>query len=141
MSVLKVRAAIEAAIATMTPKLAIAWENSDFVPQPSTPYQRINLLPAPPDNPTFGDGYYREIGIMQITLSYPNALNSKGGTGPLSARADLIRNVFFRGASFVQDDVTVIVQRTPWVGAGRPDGDRFEIPIRITYFANVYTPQ
>lgn len=133
MSIFKVRAALESAIAALTPKVATAWENSSFVPQSGVPYQRINLLPAQPENPTFGDGFYRELGIMQITLSYP----SQGGPCATASRAEVIRAAFPRGATFTKDDVTVEVMRTPEIGAALYDADRYEVPVRIRYFANL----
>lgn len=133
MSIFKVRAALETAVAAMTPAVATAWENSNFVPRAGTPYQRVNLLPAPPENPTFGDSFYRELGILQITLSYP----IQNGPGATASRAELIRAAFPRGASFTNGGVTVTIIRTPEVGVALTDADRYEVPVRIRYIANI----
>ena len=55
MSVVAIRAALEARLNAMTPTLDTAWENTTFVPKEGTPYQRVYLLPAIPENPTSGN--------------------------------------------------------------------------------------
>lgn len=137
MSIFKVRAALESAVAAMTPALATAWENKNFVPVPGTPYQKVFLLPAKPENPTFGDGFYREVGLLQITLSYPSSGMPRDGTGAASSRAEVIRSVFKRGTTFVKDDVLVTISGTPEVKLGTTFADRYEVPVRIPYFANL----
>jgi hypothetical protein len=133
MSIVKVRAALETQLAAMVPQLDTAWENAAFQSTAGVPYQRVNLMAAAPDNPTFGDAFYRELGYLQVTLCYP----LQAGPAAAAARAELLRATFPRGMSMVKDGVTVTVQTTPEIVPAIVDGDRYCIPVRIRYFANI----
>lgn len=133
MSIVSIRAALEAKLNGMTPALATSWENVPYTPVAGTAYQACYLLPATPDNPTLGDGFYREQGIFQITLLYPLQV----GTSTAAARAQLIRTTFKRGTSMVSGAVTVRIATTPEISPGRVDGDRFSIPVKIRFFADI----
>lgn len=137
MSLSQIRAAFETELAGMSPALATAWENVVLSPKPAagTPYQIAKLMPAEPENPTYGDGFYRERGYFQLNLCYPTKQNP--GAGPSIARAELLRETFPRGKTLIAGGVTVIVERTPEIGVGFSDGDRYVVPVRIRYFANV----
>lgn len=133
MSLVKIRAALETALNGMSPSLATAWENVAFVPPaPSVAYQRAFLLPATPLNSAWGPSH-QELGIFQVTLCYP----PQTGAGASSARAELIRTTFRRGISFLNSGVTVTILKTPEVGSGTFDGDRFTVPVKIRYMAQV----
>jgi hypothetical protein len=133
MSITAVRAALETKLSAMTPALAIAWENAPYTPVAGTPYQAAYLLPATPDNPTMGDSFYREQGIFQVSLFYP----LQAGPKAAADRAELIRTTFKRGTSMVSGTVTVRVARTPEIGQGRVDGDRWHVPVKIQWFAGI----
>jgi hypothetical protein len=133
MSIISVRAALEAKLNAMTPALSTAWENVPYTPVNGTPYAQVWLLPATPDNPTMGDGYYREQGIFQINLMYPLL----AGTLTAATRAQAIRTAFKRGTSMTSGAVTVIVDRTPEIGIGRIDGDRWFLPVKIRWYAGI----
>ena len=70
---------------------------------------------------------------MQIKLMYPLQV----GSVTAITRAELIRSTFYRGASFTASGVTVIIERTPEIGAGSVEGDRWAIPVKIRFFANI----
>lgn len=133
MSIVLVRSALQAKLDGMSPALATAWENVDYVPVTGTPYQAAYVLAAEPDNPTMGDDYYREQGIFQISLFYP----IKVGTAVSEARAELIRTTFKRGTSMTSGAVTVIINKTPEISPGRVDGDRWHIPVKIRFYAGI----
>jgi len=132
MSIVAVRAALQTKLSGMA-ALATAWENVGYTPAAGTPYQAAYVLPATPDNPTMGDDYYQEQGIFQISLFYPLAV----GTAVAEARAQLIRTTFKRGTSMTSGAVTVIVNKTPEIGQGRVDGDRWHIPVRVRWYAGI----
>lgn len=134
MSVVAIRAALEVALAAMSPALATAWENVPYSPVVGTPYQRVFLLKAAPDNPEMGT-FTRDQGILQISLAYPL------DTGPnaAEARAELIRDTFYRGATFTASGVSVTVLNTPEVAPAIVEPDRYVVPVRIRFFAN-YAP-
>ena len=133
MSITAVRAALETKLATITPSIVTVWENVPYSPVVGVPYQAAYLLPAMPDNPTMGDTYYMEQGIFQVSLFY----SLSAGAGAAAARAELIRTTFKRGTSMVSGTVTVRIARTPEIGQGRVDGDRWHIPVKIQYFAGI----
>ncbi len=133
MSIVLVRVCLETRLNAMTPALATSWENLPYTPVAGTPYQAAYVMPATPDNVTMGDGYYREQGIFQISLFYP--INA--GAGVAAARAQLIRTQFKRGTSMTSGSVTVRISRTPEIGQGRVDGDRWHLPVKIQWFAGI----
>lgn len=128
----KVRQALEVALNGMSPPISYAWENSKFTPVVGTPYARVTLLLAEPANPEWGSGY-TEQGFLQVDLAYP--LNA--GPNAATARAELIRSTFYRGASFTASGVTVNIERTPEILPGRVEEDRFVVPVRIRFYSHV----
>lgn len=112
-----------------------AWENMDFPAMANrVPYQQVNLIPAQPENPTFGSAFHREYGFMQVTLHYPLQL----GTGEAFARAELIRSTFPRGASFSNGGVDVHIDVTPEIMRGFPADGSYVLPVRVYYYANIF---
>ena len=134
MSLVSIRAALETKLKAITPVLATAWENGAYTPVPGTAYQQVYLLTATPENPTLGDAFYREHGILQITLMYP----LKAGSNAATTRAELIRTAFKRGTTLTSGTVSVIIERTPEIGQGRVDGDRWALPVKIRWYAGIY---
>jgi hypothetical protein len=134
-SLSKIRAALEVGLNGMSPALSTAFENVAFTPTPGTPYQRVNLLPAQPENPSVGAELRREIGVMQVTLCYP----FNAGTQAVYARAEAIQARFSRGSTWIKDGVTVIVDITPTIGPAAVDGDRFTVPVSVPYFSNIFS--
>lgn len=132
MSAVLVRAALETALAAMSPALATAWENADYSPVVGTPYQRVNLMFAEPSNPEIGR-LYTERGILQVSLAYPLG----AGPTPAANRAQLLRSTFYRGASFTASGVVTTIERTPEIAPGRAEGDRWVVPVRIRFYAHV----
>lgn len=134
MSLDSIKIALETAIKAGFPTTKIVWENvSTNPPTDGSLYFLVNLLPATPENPTLGDGFYREIGLMQITICAP----IDKGSGKLYTKAEEIRTLFKRGYSFTNSGYTVVVSKTPTIGPGMRQEDRFILPVRIQYFVNV----
>ena len=133
MSTLKCRAALETALASMTPALQTAWENFPFSPVIGTPFQRCNILFAEPGNQEYGANY-QELGYMNVTLYYPHGT----GSADIVARAELIRQTFRRGASFTNSGLTVVISRTPEVTPSFNDGEFFVVSVRVRFYANAY---
>lgn len=124
-----IRIALETALAAMAPSLATAWENTAFAPPASSvPYQRAYILFSTPDNQEFGASHIQQ-GIFQINLLYP----LQAGPADAADRAELIRASFRRGFSFTNSGVTVNITRTPEVGQGLPDGDRWLVPVKVRF--------
>lgn len=133
MSLPALRAALEVALAAVTPTMPTAYENSGYTPVVGTPYQAVHLLPADPDDIEMTGALYSEVGILQVSLFYPLG----AGSAAASARAEIIRSTFYRGASFTSGDVTVTIRRTPAIYPAMTEEDRFMIPVRIPYFAHI----
>lgn len=134
MSITAIRAALETKLNTITPAVSTAWENIAFTPVTGTAYQACYTLRAEPNNSTAGDGYYQERGIFQVNLFYPV------GAGPATAeaRAILIRTAFKRGTVLTSGTTKVNIISTPEIGAGRVEGDRWMVPVRVRWTAGIY---
>lgn len=133
MSQTKIRAALEGALATITPKIDAAYQNIAYAPMTGREYQAAYLLPAAPNNSTMGDGSRQERGIFQVNLMYPPGQ----GSAAAGARAELIQALFRRGASFTKSGITVQIEKTPEICDGRDDVDRWMVPVKIRYFCNL----
>jgi len=135
MSSVKVKAALETALAAMTPALVTAWPNVAFTPplDSSTPWQRADVLFAAPEDLEIGATYHREQGVFLVTLFYP----LQTGSAVAQARAELLRSIFYRGASFTNAGVIVTIEQTPEISAGSVDGDRWMIPVKIRFYSNI----
>lgn len=133
MSRLKIRNALETALAGISPALPTAWENTVYAPVIGTAYQRV-FLKSIPENLEYGSTY-TERGYFQINLYYPQK------TGPVNAetRAELVRTTFKRGNSFTSSGLTVTIEGTPEIGGGVIEGDFFKVIIKINFFAYITT--
>lgn len=128
-----IRAALETEAAAISPAIATAYENWDFAPPAaSVPYQRLHVLFGNPRNPEMSASW-EEVGFLQFMLCYPQG----AGPSPAAARAGLIRNTFTRGRSLTRDGQTVLITETPEIMPGFNDGDRFCVPVRVPFRANV----
>lgn len=135
MSQVAIRSALETRLATLSPAIDTAYENAPFkVPAPSTPYQRVFLLFADTDNPETGAGY-RELGVMVVQLFYPKLQ----GSSTAAARAKSIRDLFPRGLSLTSSGVVVTIDKTPSIGSGRVDNDRWFLPVKAPFYANLFS--
>lgn len=118
---------------TVTPQLT-AWENVSFVALNAVPFQKVNFMFARPDDITMGDAFYRERGVMQLTLYYPL---QKGPVAAMS-RAELIRKTYPRGASFSNNGVVVNIDRTAEILPGIPTDENYIVIVRIPFYANIF---
>lgn len=133
MSQVLIRKMLETRLGTMSPALATAYENVSFTPSTGIPYQRVNLLPATPDNPTIGGNYYQEQGLFQVTLCYPK----NAGANAAQTRAEAIRAHFERGLSLTDTGVTLTIRRTPRIAPAFVDDAFYCIPVTIEYFSHI----
>lgn len=135
MSQASIRKAIEKRLALITPAIVTAFENADFKPPEDdvTPYQRVFLVPARPNNPTTGGTFVQENGFYQVTLKYPLG----AGSADAQARAKAVRDWFPRGTQLTEDGITTTISNTPQELGGVVEGDRWSVAVRIPYFANI----
>jgi hypothetical protein len=135
MSMTNIRNALESALDAMQPTLTTAHEGELFDPIIGTPFQQPYLMAATPRNPTMGDGYYQEAGVFQINLYYP----AGEGTASITDRAEAIRTLFHRGATFSLGGTTVQIDRTPSISMGEPDEGFVVAVVRTAWHADIYT--
>jgi hypothetical protein len=134
MSINNIRAALELAVAAIMPSITTVFENTPFNPSADTNYQRVAIVFAAPNNQEYGRNY-QEQGILNIGLYY----NKHVGANESDLRAELIRSVFYRGASFINAGVTVTISSTPEVLPSFNDGEYFVRPVRVNFYSNLYT--
>jgi hypothetical protein len=131
-----IRDALEAALDAIAPALDTAHGNEAYTPVTGRPYQEVHVMFAAPGNPTMGDGFYQELGVLQVTLMYPPG----EGSAAAAARAALIRQAFRRGATFAgSGGITVQVDKTPEASGGSVDGDRWRVVVRAPFHADINT--
>ena len=134
MSQKNVRLAFEKKLIAMPSGLGAsktAFENVTFTPTVGTAYQRSALAPIAPENPTLGDGYFREVGFYQVVLSYPKGT----GVGNITTMAELVQDYFKRGTTLVEGSDKIIIDRTPQISPVYINDNRAEITIRIRYYS------
>lgn len=125
--------ALETELERASPGVAIAWPNSNFAP-PKEFYQEAFMLLARPENPTMGDGHYRQRGYLQVKLKFPSNI----GAGAARARAFELREHFHRGLSMTADGVTTTVEETPEIGSGSTEGDRYVLNVFVRFWADIF---
>jgi hypothetical protein len=121
--------ALEKHLSALTPSLSTAYEGVSFSPVNGTPYQRVQLVPSRPENPTLGDDYFRDNGEFQVFLLYP----SNKGTGEVLGRAEALRSHFKRGTTLTEGNSVVQIMRTPYISGCTIIGDRVIVPVLIRY--------
>lgn len=132
MSVLKIRAALETALAAMSPALATAWENTAYTPTAGTPYQRVSMTFAEPVNTEYGRSF-QQGGMFVVSLCWPQG----AGAADIGARIELLRATFYRGAAFTADGLITTVARTPLILAAILEGDRYVTPVQVPFLATI----
>lgn len=135
MSWSKIRVALETALGTVAPSIDTAYENVAFSVKAGVPYQRVNLMPAFVENPAMDNGLRRYHGFLQVLLCYPV------GSGPKAAtdRAELIEQKFAYGNSFSSGGLAVHIESSPDIRPGFIDEDRWCVPVRVSFYADVYS--
>lgn len=111
-----------------------AWEGVTFLPLQGVPFQKVNLLRAAPETPTYGGGFSREIGFMQVTLYYPKGI----GTAAIDTRAELLQSTFKRSSSFTKDSIVVHINRKPEVQPSIMTDQAIVVSVRIPYYADIF---
>lgn len=130
-----IQAALETRLATLTPALATAYENTVFTPVTGVPYQRINMLVNRPVDHALTMDVTEERGIFQVSLFYPQGT----GRGAAQARSELIKALFKPPLALINGAVKVELVKTVHVGGGMPDGDRWMVPVSI-YWQSFQAP-
>jgi len=133
MSDFSIRKGLQARLLSMPGAVTTAKENSKFDPVDGVAYQTAELVPLPPDNPTYGDNFYREKGFYRIRIHFP----LQKGEGAASLYAQQLRDWFKRGSSISVDGIDVRILRTPLIGSGVIFNNRYTRTIDVEYFASI----
>lgn len=129
MSITLIEAALEKRLLALTPALATATENNSYTPIAGTPYQRIRHLTNVPVDHAITLDVTEDRGILQVSLMYP----SNAGRVPAKARAQAIRDQFKPPLILTEGAVKVEILKTPHIAGGFPDGDRWHVPVSISW--------
>lgn len=133
MSITKAQTAIRRRLAALTPALPTAFEGVSFVP-PTGMYQRLQFVINPPTDPVFGRGYHRE--NIQVQIFVADKLDV--GTAAAIARAELLRDWFYKGLTLTESGVSMIILRTPQIAGASVAGDRVIVPVLIPLTVDVF---
>lgn len=125
------KAALEKRLLTLTPAIGLATENKTFTPVANTPYQRISHLPNTPVDHAITLDVTEDRGIFQVSLMYP----LDGGRVPADTRAQAIRDLFKPPLVLTEGAAKVQILKTPAIAGGFQDGDRWHVPVSISWQA------
>lgn len=129
MSLTKIGAALSSKLATLN--LPTAWENSRFKPTAGQVYLAESLIAGNTIAVGIAAQASDEFGGVYQVLVYAPADTSKGIA---RSTADAVAAAFVRGDRLVYEGVTVTIQSTSQ-GAGFMSGDRFAVPVSVSYRA------
>lgn len=110
-------------------------EGVAFTPDPKKPYVRITVLKSQLDNPTMGDGFNREPGLLQLMLSFP----SGEGTANIESAAWALRERFKRGTTYQEGTDRILIHKAPY--EARADESKpgwIQLPVYVPYIVDVY---
>jgi hypothetical protein len=134
MSPLDIAAALYARCKGIQPAVDVAYPNKPFTPRAGQPYVRMSVIYGPPDNRIYGP-FYREKGMFQAVLCYP----LDAGEGAALERAAQVRSAFTRGLTLAAGDGHVLILDTAMIAPALIEGDRYCVPVRAHWCADVYT--
>lgn len=130
----KVRELLEVRVNTVSGGIKTAFENLVFTPNNGVPWQKVEVLWARTDNPTMGDGFRRLQGILQVMLAFPQ----NAGVPAATEQAALLILGFKRGTTMIDGTTRVLIDASPWISKGMPDGAWQKTPVSIPFLADVY---
>lgn len=139
MSTATIRKLLQERLASISPSLPTAYDNAVMKESVGTSYQEVNLIPAGVEDPVFGvpggSSLRRDIGLMQVTLCYPEG----AGSGAAEARAEAVRSQFPRGLVLTDGSIRLRIEKSPVIHQGRPDRGFYRTPVSVFYTADVQT--
>lgn len=114
MSEIKIRQALETALAAMTPALPTVFHGA---PPPAgfdatKPHQKAYLLRAPNRSVGLSEKTTVHSGTFQVSLCYPTG----NGAGAIDARAVAIQAHFYAGRVLEKDGVKIRIKGKPSIG-------------------------
>lgn len=124
-----VRNALRTQLLTVIREELLAKQNEHFDP-PETPWFRETLLPGVPETvEIMRDGRARKRGVYQVDSFVPAGM----GTGVADQLSAQIEGAFPRGATFIEDVLSVHVRRS-YTLPSRSAGDWYMTPVVIDWW-------
>lgn len=133
MSEIGIYQALELELANVGETLPTIFDNTNKATPPGA-HQIVSVFLARPENPTMGDGFYRQRGYMQVSVRYP----ANEGAGETRERAFALRDHFSRGFTMTAEGVTTTVEETPEIGSGSNDGEHYVINVFVRFWADIF---
>lgn len=133
MSITIAQTAVRRRLAALTPSLPTAFEGIPFT-APTGMYQRLQFVISPPTDPTFGTYFHRE--NIQVQIFVADQLDV--GTAGAFARAEVLRDWFYKGLTLTESGVRMHVLRTPQIAGASVTSDRIIVPVLIPLIVEVY---
>lgn len=119
---------------SVSPGVTVVFPNMKESPVQGVPWERVDYLDAQTENPSTGDNFKRDIGIMQVTLHYPR----NAGAGQARIRAKALCDGFKRGLSLAEGTQTLRMLRSPWAVDLPVDPSWFRIAVSIPYTVDIF---
>lgn len=135
MSASIVRKALEARAEASAGGLSLAFQNRAYTPVVGSPWGEVSIMWANPDNPTLGDGFNREPGVLQINLHYP----PNEGSAPIEAKAEAFRAAFPRGLVISSGGVVIRVLGKPSLSPSRSSGGWHTLSVSVQFQADIWS--
>ncbi len=122
---------LEAQLVSLGLGYAVAWDNVDFTPNPTTPWLNPTIIPAGGQAAGLGvTAQNRHDGIFQITVMAP----ARDGHSLGLQIADQLATGFKRGLNLVTGNTRLVVTAVARNSSG-DDGDWFHVPVSISFYA------
>jgi hypothetical protein len=129
-----IRAAFETALYNLDNTFDTAWENDEFTPDETKPYQRVQLMLYRPENPCINTDYRRERGEFQVFVSYPKVIGSHAAY----TKASSIASLFKRGTTLQQGSTKVQIHLSPYVQTAMQVYDRYVVAVTVEFYVEVF---
>lgn len=133
-AILNMKKAAERRLATAFPTTQIAYENVKFE-APAAMYFRTQFVISPPEDPVFGDTYYRERLLFQVFVV--DKVNA--GTANALTVAEQIRTLFAKATTLQEAGTNMYVLTTPQVSGSIVASDRLIVPVVISLVGEVFS--
>lgn len=114
--------------------LPMVLENMKYNPIVGTAWQKADFLFAQTENPTMGDGFKRDPGLLQILLNYP----LHAGAGEADERAEFWRGVFKRGTTFIEGTLRVLIHEHPWAATMPKTDSWHRVVVSVPFIVDIH---
>lgn len=133
-AILNTKRALERRLKTGFAGVKIAYPGVAFTAPAEELYMRLQYVVQRPDDPVIGDRYYRERITFQVFIM---DVIGKGSANAI-AKAEQVRDLFYKGWDTLEQDSKIYVLRTPQISNEVITSDRLVVPVFIEVVTEVY---